>query len=415
MYLRTIFRQNYFPYTLGFPPLVFSVLTICSIKIFNIPGYYSSLLFPISYFLFSLFLVKNQSRSYLVIKGIIASLSLSYIVIIFINQLNFAPESPINLEVWKSVLHIGQPYQGCGIIWLLGAFCLDIKNNFTSLTLLAIFLHITFMIVLWLIGIVDIVLWLGSLILFILSLLSIFTLKKISKFLASETQKDSYLLNNTKTFPDSFGVMLSIFVTLLLLTNLITVRYINLGGFLTTAGLITYPPTFLVSDVISEIYSFKEASKLLIFGFINIIFFLIIIQLALFMPFYGGIKDSYFLFFKFIPGMVFASLVAYIFGQWFDVFIFEWIKGKTSGHYLWLRNNLATILSQLIDTFLFGFIVWVLWPLMIGENMSIELEAWKQITFNELFIKIVIALFDTPFLYIILFIIRGEKSRKSSR
>ena len=94
--------------------------------------------------------------------------------------------------------------------------------------------------------------------------------------------------------------------------------------------------------------------------------------------------------FNFTPRFILGSLLAYFISQHFDVWIFHYIKKKTQGRHLWLRNNVSTMLSQAIDTVIYGVVVW--WG-VVDFVTAMQLAAAKYL------FKIIIALTDTPFLY----------------
>ena len=91
------------------------------------------------------------------------------------------------------------------------------------------------------------------------------------------------------------------------------------------------------------------------------------------------------------PAFIIGSLTAYFISQKFDVWFFNYLKTVTQGKYLWLRNNLSTITSQLLDTFIYTF-TWV-----IATDLSIY-EAF-YIALSKYIFKIFIALIDTIFIY----------------
>ena len=95
--------------------------------------------------------------------------------------------------------------------------------------------------------------------------------------------------------------------------------------------------------------------------------------------------------FDFTPRFVLGSLLAYLLSQRFDVWIFHVIKEKTNGRHLWLRNNISTMLSQGIDTMIYGVVVW--WGV-------VEFNTAMQLALAKYFFKILIALLDTPFIYL---------------
>jgi uncharacterized integral membrane protein (TIGR00697 family) len=95
--------------------------------------------------------------------------------------------------------------------------------------------------------------------------------------------------------------------------------------------------------------------------------------------------------FNFTPRFVLGSLLAYLLSQRFDVWVFHAIKEKTNGRHLWLRNNISTMLSQAIDTIVYGVVVW--WGV-------VDLTTAMQLALAKYLFKILIALLDTPFIYL---------------
>ena len=86
-----------------------------------------------------------------------------------------------------------------------------------------------------------------------------------------------------------------------------------------------------------------------------------------------------------------ASMIAYLTAQFFDVRIFHWIKEKTKGKYLWIRNNGSTMISQLIDT------TAVITITFIGQ---IEFSQIMEFIFYAYLFKLFVAATDTPFFYL---------------
>jgi hypothetical protein len=94
--------------------------------------------------------------------------------------------------------------------------------------------------------------------------------------------------------------------------------------------------------------------------------------------------------FSVLPRIAFASIVAYLFSQSHDVWFFNWLKKKQKKNQLWLRNNLSTMLSQLIDNTVFTLVAFV-------GVFSWDIIA--QIFLVSIVMKVVVAMFDTPFVY----------------
>ena len=189
------------------------------------------------------------------------------------------------------------------------------------------------------------------------------------------------------------------------LTNLgsgIWMSWLSEYTFELSVGILPYPITFLVTDLISEIYGKEKANRVVMVGFIASIFIMGVVMLGDMVSAtqWSPVDDSVFhrVFGLFGPA-VFASMTAYITAQFIDIRIFHFWKRKTNNRHLWLRNNGSTIFSQLIDTlsvlFLlcsFGVIDWVrFYPLLL----------------NGFLFKVLVALIDTPLFYLFSHLLRN--------
>ena len=168
-------------------------------------------------------------------------------------------------------------------------------------------------------------------------------------------------------FKDKFYIILTgIFIASLVTCNLIANKFVtvDLGFkvFIVSAGILPYPLTFLVTDLISELYGQKKANLVVLSGFIASMFVLSFLWLgAQFEAIPGSIvnDDTYNSVFQNAWRLIAASMVAYLFAQIIDVRIFHFWKRLTNGKHLWLRNNGSTIASQLVDTTLVICILFV--------------------------------------------------------
>ena len=91
-----------------------------------------------------------------------------------------------------------------------------------------------------------------------------------------------------------------------------------------------------------------------------------------------------------------ASMIAYMISQYFDVWIYGFIKKKSLGKNLWIRNNISTITSSLIDNIIFSLFAWII----LNPNPETLYNVIMVYIFGTYLIRIFIALLDTPFLYL---------------
>ena len=186
-------------------------------------------------------------------------------------------------------------------------------------------------------------------------------------------------------------ILNGIFITSLLIANVVSAKLVTFGGLVIPAAIGAYPLTFLMTDVIGEIWGKEQANETVKLGFICQLISLILIGLAIILPvapfadnqaeFKGIMAQSF--------RVVAASLVAYYCSQTWDVWVFHKIREKGTGN-KWLRNNLSTMTSQIIDTAIFITIAF------IGTVPNI----WVMIG-SQYLIKCIYALLDTvPFYYL---------------
>ena len=208
-------------------------------------------------------------------------------------------------------------------------------------------------------------------------------------------------------FKDRFYIiLLGIFIASLVTCNLIANKFVtvNLGFkvFIVSAGILPYPLTFLVTDLISEIYGQKKANLVVFSGFVASIFVLSFLWLgAQLNSIPNSIVDysTYNSVFQNAWRLITASMIAYLFAQFIDVRIFHFWKKLTNGKHLWLRNNGSTIASQLIDTTLVISILFVgVWD--TDQILSAIIDGW--------IFKMLMALLDTPIIYVVIYLLKGK-------
>ena len=179
-----------------------------------------------------------------------------------------------------------------------------------------------------------------------------------------------------------------------LLGNIAVCECIDLFGLSTTAGNVLYASTFLITDILSEKYGKKHATRAVMYSFSIMVLWLIGSQLILlFTPNESDyIRSSLQVVFSLVPRITVGSLVGFICSQNLDVFLYHYIWNKTgnSSSGLWLRNNGSTLVSQAIDTVLFTTIAfWGTYPR----------DVFISILITTYLFKAVVAVFDTPFIY----------------
>ncbi len=183
--------------------------------------------------------------------------------------------------------------------------------------------------------------------------------------------------------------------------NIFVLKQFTIFGFMAGGGNALYGAIFLLTDLLSEHYEKKDAFKAVILGFFTIIVFVILTQsLLLYVPNnYDFAHEHLSALFSLIPRILFGSLFAYIIAQSLDVFIYDKIKIWTNGKYLFLRNNGSTLISQFVDTVLFTAIGMTNFSFLPFDGVFQPSQFW-EIVLLTYFLKVIVALIDTPFIYL---------------
>ena len=173
-----------------------------------------------------------------------------------------------------------------------------------------------------------------------------------------------------------------------------------------SVGILPYPITFLVTDLISEFYGRERANQVVISGLLASVFMLLVVTLAdhstasSISPVSPVSSEVFSAVFGLSSAAVFSSMMAYLFAQFVDVRIFHFWKRFTGGRHLWLRNNGSTIFSQFIDTFTVLFLLCAL--------SVIDWDLFPILLLNGFFFKVIIAFLDTPIFYGLSYAIRSR-------
>ena len=206
----------------------------------------------------------------------------------------------------------------------------------------------------------------------------------------------------------AYLILAAIFLSALVASNLIFQKFFHwspfgLYTFELSVGILPYPITFIVTDVVSEIYGRRRANQMVFLGFIASVFTLGIIVLANVAPAtdWSPINNQTFSqVFGFTYIAVGASMAAYLIAQLVDVQMFHFWKKLTNGKHLWLRNNASTFTSQLVDTLVILLIL-----------CSFDVIAWERFSsllINGFLFKVLVAMTDTPIVYFVVWLFRNQ-------
>ncbi len=202
-----------------------------------------------------------------------------------------------------------------------------------------------------------------------------------------------------------------LFAWIALGTTLANIQVMKLVGFdlgvyfaVATLGNITYGSLYLVTDALGEKYGKAAAKKAVWLGFYALLATVVVMQITLAFenldPYPEGVTDPFIAIFGLMPFIAIGSLLAYITSQLLDVYIFAKVKELTNGSKLWLRNLASTPVSQLLDTVVFCTIAFLI-PAILQLDGSLPFSIILEIFITTYVIKAIVALLDTPFIYVI--------------
>ena len=190
-----------------------------------------------------------------------------------------------------------------------------------------------------------------------------------------------------------FVWLCAIFVAALITSDLIGAKYFRVWGLDLSVGMIPFPLTFLLTDIVNEFYGTEGARRITFVGLGVAIFVFLIINIAIALPTSPESPmrgDQFKTVFGWSSRLYVASLTAYLIGQLLDISVFLMFRKLTGHRFLWLRSTGSTVISQLVDTLVVNFV------LLTGtKSMAFILTAAR----NSYVVKLVVAVCLTPLIY----------------
>jgi len=177
--------------------------------------------------------------------------------------------------------------------------------------------------------------------------------------------------------------------------NLLGGKIVGLFGVSVSVGIFMMPLTFLITDIVAEVYGRKMAQKFLIAGLFTL--GVLLVYTATFVILEPHERYSFNEEYRTIFGaslrIIIASITAFAISQFHDIWAFEFWKAKTKGKALWLRNNASTVVSQAVDTLVFMFIAFY--------QITSQFDTWFiiQLAIPFYLFKVAFAMLDTPLVY----------------
>jgi len=183
-----------------------------------------------------------------------------------------------------------------------------------------------------------------------------------------DVTRTHYAVTGTSLYP----YVVAIFVGLLLLSNIGATKFIALGPLTFDGGAILFPLTYIIGDILSEVYGWRAARRAIILGFAMAIlaaatFWLI--QIAPGADFWEN-QSAYEAILGFVPAIVLASVLGFLVGQLLNAYVLVRIKERTQEHRLWLRLVSSTFVGEFADTLVFCTIYGLAFGLAFGDFLN---------------------------------------------
>ncbi len=161
--------------------------------------------------------------------------------------------------------------------------------------------------------------------------------------------------NPQKAYSSYFIILVSLFITCLITSNITAVKLISVFGLIMPAAIIIFPISYILGDVFTEVYGYRQARRLIWLGFFCNLFLVVVVYIGLVIPassFWDG-QAAYERILGYTPRILAASFLAYLTGEFSNSFVLAKIKIATKGRMLWLRTITSTLIGQGVDSMVF--------------------------------------------------------------
>lgn len=189
-------------------------------------------------------------------------------------------------------------------------------------------------------------------------------------------------------------ILSSIFVMMIPVAVLISAKITSVFGLTLTVGAFAYVITFPITDIIGDVKGKEAARQLVNLGLISYLLTVVFVQFAIYMPpadFWSENQEAYKMTLGLTPRIALGSIMAYYLSQLHDVWAFHFWKKITHNKFLWLRNNLSTLVSQLLDSIVF---------ILIAFYGTVSNSVLISMVVGQYIVKLCIAIIDTPVVYL---------------
>jgi hypothetical protein len=199
------------------------------------------------------------------------------------------------------------------------------------------------------------------------------------------------------------NLVTGVFVTCLIISNIITVKIVAVGDIVLSAAITIFPISYIFGDILTEVYGYARSRQVIWIGFACNLLAVIAIQIGAWLPaapFWDG-QAAYEQILGYAPRLLLASLVAYLCGEFVNSFVLAKLKIATRGKWLWTRTIGSTLIGQGFDTALFT---------LIAFTGTLTPAVMVNLSLTEWFLKCLYEIAATPITYAVVnFLKRTER------
>lgn len=200
-----------------------------------------------------------------------------------------------------------------------------------------------------------------------------------------------------------FPLVTAVFVTTLIVSNIIAVKLVNIAGLILPAAVILFPLAYIFGDILTEVYGYARARQVIWTGFLCNLLAVAAIWIGGLLPaapfWEAGPFDSpetaqqaYQAILGFTPRLLVASFIAYLIGEFLNAFVLAKLKVRTAGRFLWLRTIASTVVGQGADSAVFISVAFA--GIFAGPDLG-------RAILSQWFFKVTYEVIATPFTYLV--------------
>jgi uncharacterized integral membrane protein (TIGR00697 family) len=207
---------------------------------------------------------------------------------------------------------------------------------------------------------------------------------------------------NTKSTSPWFTIIAGVFITCLIVANIIAVKLVDIRGFIVPAAVIIFPISYIFGDVLTEVYGYRQARRVIWLGFFCNLLAVVAIWVAQMLPGapFWDAQSAYERVLGYTPRLLAASFIAYLIGEFANSIVLAKLKVATNGRWLWLRTISSTLIGEGLDSLVF---------MTIAFAGTIPPDALVSATITQWLFKTGYEILATPLTYVVVNFLKKQE------